>query len=164
VARTTAALLGYGVGLSGIVAIKVLAPGYYAKHDMRTPVRIAVCVLVLTQVLNFFLVPHLQHAALTLSIGIGALLNALWLLVGLLRAGLFRPLAGWPLFVLRVLLASLALGGLLYWGAHHFDWIALRAQPLMRIGLLAAFIVGAAVCYFGVLLASGMNLRRMLRQ
>nr|WP_301334517.1 murein biosynthesis integral membrane protein MurJ [Variovorax dokdonensis] len=164
VARTTAALLGYGVGLLGIVAIKVLAPGYYAKHDMRTPVRIAVCVLILTQVLNFFLVPHLQHAALTLSIGIGALVNSLWLLFGLLRAKLFRPLAGWPMFIARVLLASLALGALLYWGAHHFDWVALRARPLSRIGLLAALLVGAAVSYFGVLLATGMNLRRMLRQ
>jgi len=164
VMRTTSALLGYGVGLLGIVAIKVLAPGYYAQHDMRTPVRIAVGVLVLTQVLNFFLVPHLQHAALTLSIGIGALVNSLWLLVGLLRSGLFRPLAGWPVFLLRVAAASVVLGGLLFWGAHHFDWVALRAQPLYRIGLMAALLAGAGLCYFGVLLASGLNLRRMLRQ
>ncbi|MBS0344098.1 MAG: murein biosynthesis integral membrane protein MurJ, partial [Proteobacteria bacterium] len=111
VARTSSALVGYGVGLLGIVAIKVLAPGYYAKHDMRTPMLIAVGVLVFTQVLNFFLVPHLQHAALTLSIGIGALVNSLWLLAGLLRAGTYRPVTGWPLFILRVLVATAALGG-----------------------------------------------------
>ncbi|MES1162537.1 MAG: lipid II flippase MurJ, partial [Rhizobacter sp.] len=103
VQRTSVALMGYGVGLVGLVAIKVLAPGYYARHDMRTPMWIAIGVLVFTQVLNFLLVPHLQHAALTLSIGIGALVNALWLLVGLLRAGSYRPAKGWPLFILRVL-------------------------------------------------------------
>ncbi|MGR4870822.1 murein biosynthesis integral membrane protein MurJ [Variovorax sp. LARHSF232] len=163
VARTSAALVGYGVGLLGIVAIKVLAPGYYARHDMRTPMRIAVGVLIFTQVLNFFLVPHLKHAALTLSIGIGALVNSLWLLVGLLRAGTYKPVAGWPLFILRVLLATAALGGLLYWGAHHFDWVAMRADPLRRIGLLAALMAGAGAVYFGVLLASGMKLRKLLR-
>jgi len=163
VARTSAALVGYGVGLLGIVAIKVLAPGYYAKHDMRTPMLIAVGVLVFTQVLNFFLVPHLQHAALTLSIGIGALVNSLWLLAGLLRAGTYKPVSGWPLFILRVLVATAALGGLLYWGAHHFDWVAMRADPLRRIGMLAAFLAGAAVVYFGVLLASGLNLKKLLR-
>jgi putative peptidoglycan lipid II flippase len=66
------------------VAIKVLAPGYYASQDIRTPVKI---VLVVTQLLNVVLVPRMAHAGLALSIGLGALVNALWLLVGLLRRG-----------------------------------------------------------------------------
>jgi putative peptidoglycan lipid II flippase len=57
VQQTTLALTGYGVGLLGLVAIKVLAPGYYASQDIRTPVRIAVVVLVLTQIFNVLLVP-----------------------------------------------------------------------------------------------------------
>ena len=69
-------------GLVGLVAIKVLAPGFYASQDMRTPVRIAIVVLVITQLLNIALVPALKHAGLALSIGIGALINAGWLLVG----------------------------------------------------------------------------------
>jgi putative peptidoglycan lipid II flippase len=116
VQRTTVALMGYGVGLVGLVAIKVLAPGYYAKHDMRTPMLIAVGVLVFTQLLNVLLVPVLQHAALTLTIGIGALVNAVWLLVGLIRRGSYRPEPGWGKFVLQVLAASLLLTALLVWG------------------------------------------------
>src|SRR6185295_8261558 len=78
VTQVSAALAAYGVGLVGLVAIKVLAPGFYAEQDMRTPVRIAVSVLVITQLLNLALVPWLKqwglgHAALALSIGIGAL-------------------------------------------------------------------------------------------
>jgi putative peptidoglycan lipid II flippase len=72
VAQTTLALMGYGVGVLGLVAIKVLAPGFFAKQDTRTPVRIAVAVLIFTQVMNFVLVPYLAHAALTLSIGLAA--------------------------------------------------------------------------------------------
>jgi len=80
VQQTTVALMGYGVGLLGLVAIKVLAPGYYASQNIRTPVRIAVAVLVITQLFNVALVPYLAHAGLALSIGLGALVNAVWLL------------------------------------------------------------------------------------
>jgi putative peptidoglycan lipid II flippase len=164
VQRTSAALMGYGVGLVGLVAIKVLAPGYYARQDTRTPMLIAVGVLVLTQVLNFFLVPLLQHAALTLTISIGALVNALWLLVGLMRRGSYRPLAGWGKFVLQVLFASLVLGVLLFWGDRHFDWIGLQAHRLQRVGLLAALVAGGALLYFAVLALTGLKLRSFVRR
>jgi putative peptidoglycan lipid II flippase len=164
VPRIAIALTSYGVGLLGIVAIKVLAPGYYARHDMRTPMLIAVCVLVFTQVLNFFLVPVLQHAALTLSIGIGAMVNALWLLIGLVRRGSYRPEPGWVRFVCQVLLATVGLGALLWWGAHHFDWLALRAEPLRRIGLLALLMAASAALYFGVLTLIGVKLRTFVRR
>lgn len=102
VLQTTSALMGYGVGLVALVAIKVLAPGFYASQDIRTPVKIAVAVLVITQLLNLALVPVLQHAGLALAIGLGACINALWLLFGLLRRGSYRPEPGWGLFALRV--------------------------------------------------------------
>ncbi|MDH6590806.1 putative peptidoglycan lipid II flippase [Variovorax sp. TBS-050B] len=164
VRRTTLALMGYGVGLVGIVAIKVLAPGYYARHDMRTPVVIAVAVLVLIQLLNLVLVPVLQHAALTLTIAIGALVNAAWLLVGLIRRGSYRPAPGWGRFVLQVAAGTLVLAGVLAWGAQHVDWIALRGQRLLRIGWLAALIAGAGLLYFGVLAAVGVRLRSFMRR
>ncbi|MDO8250808.1 MAG: murein biosynthesis integral membrane protein MurJ, partial [Rhodoferax sp.] len=105
VQKISYALMGWGVGLIGIVAIKVLAPGYYANQDTKTPVRIAIGVLVITQLLNIGLVPLFAHAALTLSIGIGAMINAVWLLVGLLRRGSYKPEPGWGVFVLQVVAA-----------------------------------------------------------
>jgi putative peptidoglycan lipid II flippase len=164
VQQTTVALMGYGAGLLGIVAVKVLAPGFYARHDMRTPMRIAVCVLVLTQVFNYFLVPVLQHAALTLSIGLGALVNATWLLIGLVRRGSYRPSPGWGLFLLQVLAASALLAIFLVWMGSHFDWTGLRSEPLLRVGLLAGVLAASAALYFTAAWAAGLKLRRLLRR
>ncbi|TXD16115.1 murein biosynthesis integral membrane protein MurJ [Extensimonas vulgaris] len=164
VGQIARALMGYGLGLLGLVAIKVLAPGYYASQDIRTPVRIAVVVLVITQLLNIALVPLLAHAGLALSIGLGALVNALWLLMGLLRRGSYRPQPGWGRFVLQVVAASSLLAVLLLWGAQHFSWLALRADGMRRAALLAAILCAAVVVYFGALWAAGLQLRQMLRR
>ena len=164
VQQIAAALAGYGVGLLGLVAIKVLAPGYYASQDIRTPVKIAVVVLLFTQALNVLLVPMLQHAGLALSIGLAALVNALWLLVGLLRRGSYRPQPGWARFALQVVAASALLALLLLVAAQNLDWLALRAQSMQRIAWLAGVLLGAAVLYFGALWAAGLNLRQLLRR
>jgi putative peptidoglycan lipid II flippase len=164
VAQSAGPLMGYGAGLLGIVAIKVLAPGYYARQDVRTPVRIAIVVLVLTQALNLVLVPWLAHSALTLSISIGALINALWLLRGLVKLRVYQPAPGWGLFALRVVLACVALGAALAWAAHAIDWIAAQARPWWRAGLLAAVLAGVVVLYFGVLAACGLRLRQFMRR
>ena len=164
VVQTTAALMGYGIGVLGLVAIKVLAPGYYASQDIRTPVKIAVVVLVVTQLLNVALVPWMAHAGLALSIGLGALVNALWLLVGLLRRGAYVPAPGWLLFALQVLAASCLMAVLLLWASDHFDWVAMRAHSLQRAGLLGLLVVAAAALYFAVLWVGGLRLRSLLRR
>ena len=158
------ALAGYGTGLVGLVAIKVLAPGYYASQDVRTPVKIAIAVLVITQLLNIALVPFIAHAGLALSIGLGALINALWLLVGLLRRGSFVPGPGWCLYGLQVLAASALMAVFLLWAAEHFAWIQMRGQSLQRVGLLALAVLGAAAIYFAALWVGGLKLRAMLRR
>jgi putative peptidoglycan lipid II flippase len=157
------ALAGYGAGLVGLVAVKVLAPGYYANQDMRTPVRIAIVVLVCTQLMNIVFVPFLQHAGLALSIGVGALLNATWLLLGLHRRGSWTPSPGWGRFLLQVLAATALLAVFLTWMSTSHAWVELRATPLRRLLLLAAALGGAAVVYFGALWASGMKLRVLAR-
>lgn len=164
VQMTSWALMGWGVGLLGIVAVKVLAPAYYASQDIRTPVRIAVAVLVFTQLLNLMLVPQLQHAALALSIGIGALVNALWLLLGLLRRGSYRPLPGWGRFALQVVAAAALLTIFLLWASDAWDWTRLQGQPWLRIGLLAGLILGAALVYLGAVWAAGLRFRQFLRR
>ena len=164
VRQTSLALTGYGVGLLGLVAIKVLAPGFYANQDTRTPVRIAVMVLVFSQVMNLLLVHYLAHAALTLSIALGALVNALSLLIGLRRQGRYQPLPGWGRLLLQVLLATGVLGAGLYGLAQHVDWVGMRSEPWQRIGLMALVLAGSFVVYFTTLRVIGVDLRALLRR
>ena len=164
VEQTALALTGYGVGLLGLVAIKVLAPGFYASQNIKTPVMIAVAVLCLTQLMNLLFVRHLAHAGLALSIGLGAMINALWLLIGLIRRGLFKPLPGWGKFGLQVGTGSGLLGLFLWWAAQHFDWIALAAEKLQRIGLLALVLVASGALYFVVLTVLGVRLKQFARK
>ncbi|WP_461466878.1 murein biosynthesis integral membrane protein MurJ [Melaminivora sp.] len=164
VEQITLALAGYGAGLLGLVAIKVLAPGYYASQDIRTPVRIAIVVLLVTQLLNVALVPWLAHAGLALSIGLGALLNAGWLLLGLIRRGSFVPRPGWLRLGLQVLLANGLLALFLYWANGRIDWLGLQAQSWQRAAWLALALLGALLLYFGTLLGTGVKLRQLLRR
>ena len=166
VQQTSQALMGYGVGLLGLIAIKVLAPGFYASQDIKTPVKIAVVVLAFTQVLNVLLVPYLAHAGLALAIGLGALLNAGWLLVGLLQRGAYKPQPGWSRFLLQVVAASALLAVFLLWCGGLLDWVR-SAQAVgvwQRLVALVLTLGGAAVVYFGTLMLAGLNLRRFVRK
>jgi len=164
VAQTVAALRGYGVGLLGLVAVKVLAPGFYARQDIRTPVKIAVGVLLATQAMNALFVPQLGHAGLALSIGVGALVNAACLLIGLRRNGAYTPSPGWAMFMLRVLLATTVLAAMLAWAARRIDWIGLAAHAGWRVGLLAAVLLGVALLYFALLALAGLRPRQFMRR
>lgn len=164
VGKIALALCGYGAGLVGLVAIKVLAPAYYASQDIRTPVKIAVVVLVITQLLNLAFVPWLAHTGLALSIGLAALVNAAWLLVVLLRRGTYIPRPGWGMLLLQVLAASLLLSALLSWSAQSLDWIALQQHQWQRMGWLALTMGAAAVVYFCALWVAGLKLRQLLHR
>ncbi len=163
-AMTALALQGYGVGLLGLVGIKVLAPAFYARQDVKTPLRIAIGVLLATQAMNLVFVPWLGHAGLALSIGLGALVNAGMLLTGLLRSGVFRPRPGWARFGAQVLAANVALGAVLGWAGQGIDWIGLQAHWGQRALAVAAVLGGVALLYFAVLAACGLRPREFVRR
>jgi len=164
VAQTAQALRGYGCGLLGIVAIKVLAPAFYAQQDIRTPVRIAVGVLIATQMMNLLFVPWLGTAGLALSIGLGGLANAALLLRGLLRQGSYRPQPGWVAFALRVLCACAVLTALLMVAERGVDWIALGAHWTRRAGYMALLLLAAGLAYLGTLRLCGVRLQHFMRR
>ena len=162
---TVPALQGYGLGLLGIVSVKILAPGYFAQLDTRTPVRIAIAVLVFTQLMNLLFVfgLHIGVGGLALSIGLGATLNAFWLLFGLVRLGVYKPHPGWFGFLARVLAATLILGACLVWADHAIDWLD-RSHPLLRALKMAGVLGGVAALYVAVLSAMGIQLKQFVRK
>lgn len=163
VAMTGRALVAYGVGLIGLILVKILAPGFYAKQDIKTPVKIGVGVLVATQLMNLLFVPWIAHAGLALSIGLGACLNAAFLYRGLRRKGIYEARSGWGLFMVKLTGALFLLAGVALWTAGHFNWIAMQAHPFQRIGALTLVMLACGGTYFGALLAMGFRFRDFKR-
>jgi putative peptidoglycan lipid II flippase len=164
VAAATAPLMAYAAGLLGIILVKILAPAFYARQDIRTPVRIAIGVLIATQMMNYLFVPLLGVAGLALSIGLGACINAVFLYTGLRRRGIYKPHAGWLVFAFKVAVAVALMGLAAWFSQAQLDWAALRAHPMLRMGALLLIIAGCAVVYFAVLFALGFRPRDFTRR
>ena len=166
VAMTTLAVMGWGVGVLGLVAMKVVAPAFFARQDMRTPMWVAIGALGLTQLLNAGLILGLGMgvAALALSIGLAANANAGLLLWLLRRRGLYQPAAGWAGFAGRVLLASAVMGAGLAVAARRIDWLVLGSHEWGRAGAMAAVLGLSAAVYFGLLALLGIRARSFMRQ
>ncbi|MDP3454159.1 murein biosynthesis integral membrane protein MurJ [Methyloversatilis sp.] len=163
VLQTRNALVAYSVGLTGLILVKVLAPGFYSRQDIRTPVKIALGVLVLTQLMNLAFIKPLAHAGLALSIGLASLVNAALLYRGLRRIGAYLPAPGWTAFWLKILVALAVMGGVLYISADLAgDW--LRAGTMTRILNLTWIVLAGAGAYFATLFALGFRLRDFSRR
>ncbi len=160
--RTRDALIAYSVGLLGLILVKVLAPGFYARQNIRTPVRIALLTLFVTQVLNLLLIGWLQHAGLALAIGLAASLNATLLYRGLRQRGIYTPQPGWPLFYGRLAFALLSMGTALWFVIGPMvDWLNWHlGERLLRLSVAVGF--GASV-YFATLWIAGFRLRDFKR-
>lgn len=155
--RTRDAVLGYSVGLVGLILVKVLAPGFYARQDIRTPVKCALITLLVTQALNLVLVWPLGHAGLALAIALGACLNAGLLHTLLRRRGIYAPSPGWGAFIAKLTFAVGVMGAALAAGVHYTVW--LEAAALTRVAQLAGLVAGGAVLYLGTLALLGFRLR-----
>jgi len=164
VEMTRLALQAYGVGLIGLILIKILAPGFYAKQDIRTPVKIGIVVLIFTQGMNFIFVPYFGHAGLALSIGLGACVNASLLWLGLLRKGhMLAQNQQWTKFFLRLFLSLVVFTIVLYIGSNHHDWIELAHSPMKRIFLMLGWGVLAMIAYILVLKITGFRFKEFIR-
>jgi putative peptidoglycan lipid II flippase len=163
VAMTRAALVAYSVGLVGLIMVKVLAPGFYARQDVRTPVKIALVTLAATQAMNLVFVVPLAHAGLALAIGLGACLNAFLLWRGLRRIGAYAPQPGWLSFALKIALALALMAAALWWAAGPTgNWLVWHGVGrALRLALVCA--IGAAV-YFAALAALGFRPRDFARR
>ncbi|MEO8158174.1 MAG: murein biosynthesis integral membrane protein MurJ [Betaproteobacteria bacterium] len=163
VMMTRNALVAYSLGLLGLILVKVLAPGFYARQNIRTPVKIAVFTLAATQLMNLAFVWQLRHAGLALAISIGACLNAALLYYQLRRHEIFRPQPGWAKFLAKVTLASFVMCAVLWWAKGQDDtWLA--ATVWWRMGRLAMLVTVGIATYFGSLWLLGFRLHQFAKR
>ena len=163
VLMTRQALVAYSVGLTGIILVKILAPGFYARQNIKTPVKIAIFTLAMTQVMNLAFVPLFKHAGLALSIGLGACVNAGLLYFFMRRQGIFVPQPQWLAFLLKIAVALYVMGGVLFWisGADS-EW--LTSSTLVKCGRLALIIFAGAFAYFVCLWTMGFRLSQFSKR
>lgn len=149
-------LTAYAVGLAGFVLVKVLAPGFFARQDMKTPVKIAAVAMVVNIILSLILVSPMKHTGLALATSLAAWVNASLLLHLLIQGGIFRPQPGWGRFLGKVAAAAAAMTSVLLWGVAPSDeWMA-RGLLDRALALTVWVCLGAAV-YFLVILICGIR-------
>ena len=163
VLMTRNALIAYSVGLLGLILVKVLAPGFYARQNIKTPVKIAFIALVATQAMNLVFIWPLQHAGLALAIGLGACLNAGLLYYKLRQHNIYLPQPGWGVFALRIAVA-LAVMGLCLWFAAGNSEAWLTAASSMKAARLTGVVALGAAAYFSTLWLLGFRPRDFLRR
>ncbi|HEX7029980.1 MAG TPA: murein biosynthesis integral membrane protein MurJ [Gammaproteobacteria bacterium] len=155
------ALMAYSLGLVGFSLVKILAPGYFARQDTRTPVRVGFIAMGVNAVLNvaFVVVMVRQdfaapHAGLALATGVAALVNAGLLLRGLKRSGAFVAQRGWPVYLARVIAASAIMATAVHWLSGPLAaWLSAGAGQ--RVQRLLLMIGAGLAIYAVVLLVSG---------
>lgn len=165
VAMTQQALVAYSVGLIGLILVKILAPGFYARQNIKTPVKIAVFTLVVTQLMNvlFVFILHLQHAGLALAIGLGACINASLLYYYLRKNNIYQPQAGWFSFLINLSLALSVMGVTLYFAMGDTGaWLTFGLMK--RLSYLTGLVTLGGVSYFATLMLLGFRPRDYIRR
>jgi putative peptidoglycan lipid II flippase len=165
VLMTQQALIAYSVGLLGLILVKILAPGFYARQNIKTPVKIAVFTLVTTQLMNlvFVFLMHLQHAGLALAIGLGACINAALLYYHLRKANIYQPQPGWLIFTLKLLVALSVMGAALYFAMGDTSaW--LHFGLMKRLLYISGLVILGGVSYFATLFILGFRPRDYIRR
>jgi putative peptidoglycan lipid II flippase len=151
-------LRAYALGLPAFMLVKVLASGFYARQDIKTPVRVAIAALLVNMLLNVTLIWHFKHQGLALATALASIVNAGLLCWYLISRGDYQLQSGWGRYLLQLCTAGVAVVGLLAWwsppAAVWIDWVW-QQRILHLLGLLVA----AMAVYFVCLYAVGIRLR-----
>lgn len=162
VRMAAASLAAFALGLPAIVMVKIFAPGFYARKDTRTPVRIAALAMGANIALSLALVWPLQHVGLALATSLAAYLNAALLWRGLRREKVYRAAPQWAWFFCKVCAAAAVMGALLWFGrGAEAGWLG--APVWARAARLLAWVAAGGACYFAALALLGWRPREMLR-
>ncbi|MGI9311457.1 MAG: murein biosynthesis integral membrane protein MurJ [bacterium] len=162
VRQAAASLIAFAFGLTAIVLVKIFAPGFYARENTKTPVRIAMISMGANIVLCLALVYPLKHVGLALATSLAAYLNAALLYRALRQERAYRPEPGWGGFALKVCAAAAGMGALLWWSGG--DAEAWTTMPVWRrAGALLLQVALGGAFYFAALRMMGLRLGAMWR-
>jgi len=161
VAMATLSLEAFAIGVCGFIFVKVLAPGFFARKDTKTPMKIAVVAVVVNIIFSVLLVGSMQHTGLALAVSIAAWVNASLLFIMLLVRGIYRPESGWLWFSARIAFAVLAMSAaLIFLNEPPAVWHSWSLAQ--RVGHLMILVGAGVVTYFSLLLVLGIRPKQLL--
>jgi len=154
-------LIAFALGITPFMLVKILAAGFYAKQDMKTPVRVGVIAMFANIIFNVGLIWPLKHAGIALATTLAAIVNSGLLFYLLRKSQFYAPRAGWMLFLLRLAITNTVIAIALYYGAADLNtWTTQTIE--WRIQHLAVLLIGAVVAYFPLLWLTGMRIEDLL--
>ncbi len=160
VTMASSSLVAFSLGLLPIVLVKVLAPGFYARKNTRTPVRIGIIAVAVNIVTSLALFYPMQHTGLALATSVAALVNAALLYFSLKRSGVFQLEPGWLPFLGKILFATIVMGVILQQGASTpASWFDQNIPQ--RVLRLTGWIIAGAGGYFMILYISGFRMNTL---
>lgn len=160
VIMTRLSLMALSVGIPAFMLVKILAAGFYAQQDIRTPVRYAVIAIVANIVLNIIFIVPFAHMGLALATSLASCINVALLLWGLYRKRVIALDNHTRIFILRVAIATLLMSMVLWWMVdplHH--WLAWEAKQ--RVGHLSVLLIAAMITFFTTLVMLGARWRHI---
>lgn len=161
--KTQQSIITLSIGLPAFMSVKVLASGFYAKQNIKTPVKIGVVAMIVNSIFCAILIMPLAHAGLTLASSISSYVNAAILIVLLIKRGIYKPREGWGKFILRLGLANFILAVfLINFGGKLEYWMNLTR--LHRIGLLLGYVLVALILYLASLFIVGIRVKHFRGQ
>jgi len=148
---TTQALMAYSLGLPAYVLIKVLAPGFFARQDTSTPVKIGIACVFLNLGLNLTLMHIFAHVGIAMATAISGWVNAGLLLIFLYKRGQFQTDVRLRNRACRIFVATLGMAAAL-WVLHVAFQGLYDAGQVTKIGFLAVLVFGGLLVYFALVL------------
>ncbi len=156
VIQTQKSLVALAIGVPSFMMVKVLASGFYAGQDIKTPVKAGVYSMIVNSLLCAALVLPLKHAGLALASAMAGYVNAGLLLVWLIRGKTYQPGKGWLKFIVQILIANIVISAYLYWQVGTINqWLSL--SPIYRLTILLAEVFITMIIYILVLLMLGVR-------
>lgn len=161
VLMTQPCLMAYALGVMGFMLVKIFASAYYAKQNIKTPVRFAIVTVITNAFLSALFVGPFQQMGLALATSLAALLNGGLLWVGLIRRKQFQLQPGWKRFSFQLIMACLAMSFvILYFSPNTEEWF--KFNVMTRVLTLTTLILASMAAYVGTLLVTGLRVRHVL--
>ncbi len=162
VSMSGASLMAYSFGLLGFILVKILAPAFYARKDMKTPVKVAIIALTTNMVMNLILIGPFAHVGLAAATSISAFINAGLLYWYLTKQDVFSPLAGWTKLIVQVVIANVILVvAIILINPELEHWLSFSGWE--RMAWLMGLVLSVIAVYFATLMLVGLNPKRLLK-